>query len=74
MNARLHPVFAAALMPVTPPSLFAVTIEFDDGTYRGEAWGRTEDEAIRMCQIDARMASPFAQFNGKVISHSAVLA
>lgn len=71
MNA-IHPIFAAALAPVTPPSTFAVTIQFADGEYTNTVSAATKERAIVLAVMGARMASPFPCYSGKLLSSEAV--
>lgn len=72
MNA-IHPIFAAALAPIAPPPRFLVTIKFSDGEYKNHVTADTARHAEHMALVDARMASPYGSYSGKVLSSEARL-
>ncbi len=51
---------------------FAISIQFTDGQYRGRATAESEERALHMALVDARMGSPFETFYGTVLSSEAV--
>lgn len=55
-------------------TLYNVTIEFDDGTYKVKAWSNDETHAKHLALLDARMATPAHPcYSGKVKSITATV-
>lgn len=74
--SAIHPTMQAALRGIAPPTdeqkRFSVKLVFADGVYIGFVWAYTEARAFALAISDARMASPYSTFRGKLLHKEAV--